>query len=311
MNKRFFVIILMDCVIGVVHAERMLGPTIKAVDALPSSYVTSPTAWFSVDEDKTLSWHNVSEDNSETNIVWQSTALPKGTPDAAATNAIWKAIASNKLLAESGIRNWGNYAPDGTDNPEPDYMLFVNKPAMVIGSGIHFETSGSYSVMVTDGAVAFANNGQDGSVRWGLGGESYIAIVQGGSVLVGAKANSINMDVENEICTIEYPYSGGDYPMLYFAPTLANEFTVVESPVWVDLGNGFAQVSVSTANTDSGFFKAMTSVQLSARFEPNVPTKLAKGLITDDPVSPIIFDSTIIIEQGGKKYRVPAQLVEE
>ena len=70
-------------------------------------------------------------------------------------------------------------------------------------------------------------------------------------------------------------------------------------------------MSVSTANTDSGFFKAMTSVQLSARFEPNVPTKLAKGLITDDPVSPIIFDSTIIIEQDGKRYRVPAQLVEE
>lgn len=292
-------------------SERILGETHKAVDALPSSFVTSPTAWFSVDEDKTLSWHNVSEDLSETNIVWQSTALPKGTPDASATNAIWKAIANNKLLAESGIKNWGNYAPDGTDNPEPDYMLFVNKPAMVVGSGIHFETSGAYSVMITDGAVAYANNGQNGSIRWGLNSTDYISIVQGGSVLVGAKANSIKMDTENKICTIEYPYTGGDYPVLYFAPTLANDFTIVESPVWVDLGNGFAQVSVSTANTDSGFFKAMTTAQTSATFDANVPIKASKGLITDNPLEPIVFDSTIIIEQDGKRYRVPAQLVEE
>lgn len=187
--------------------NRIYGEPTKAVDALPSSYVTSPTAWFSVDKDKTLSWFNVSEDLTSTNIVWQSTALPKGTPDAASTNAIWKAI-------ENATSNWGNYAPDGTANPEPDYMVYLNKPALVVGSGIHFETSGAYSVMVTDGAVAFANNGQDGSIRWGLDSENYVSIVQGGSVLVGAKANSINMDNEAEIVTIQYPYQGGDFPTL-------------------------------------------------------------------------------------------------
>lgn len=291
--------------------NRIYGTTTPAVDALPSSYVTSPNAWFTVDEEKTLTWFNVSEDTASTNIVWQSTELPEGTPDAASTNALWTAVNNNKLLAESGIKNWGNYAPDGTDNPEPDYMLFVNKPAMVVGSGIHFETSGAYSVMCTDGAVAFANNGEDGSVRFGLNSENYISIVQGGSVLVGAVANSINMDTENEIVTIEYPYGGGDFPVLYFTPTLANDFTLVESPVWVDLGNGFAQVSISTANTESGFFKAMTSVQTSASFQVPIPSKLDGGLITSDPLNPIVFDTTLIIEQNGKKYRVPAQLVEE
>lgn len=291
--------------------NRIYGATTKAVDALPSTYITSPTAWFSVDENRTLSWHNVSEDNSSTNIVWQSTELPEGTPDATATNAIWQAIANNRLLAENGIRNWGNYAPDGTANPEPDYMLFVNKPAMVIGSGIHFETSGAYSVMCTDGAVAFANNGEDGSVRFGLNSENYISIVQGGSVLVGAVANSINMDTENEIVTIQYPYGGGDYPTLYFTPTLGQDFTLVESPVWVDLGTGFAQVSISTANTESGFFKAMTTAQTSASFQVPIPSKLGGGLITSDPLNPIVFDTTLIIEQNGKRYRVPAQLIEE
>lgn len=297
----FFTIISSICF---ANAERVLGETRKAVDALPSSYVTSPTAWFSVDKDKTLSWFNVSEDLTSTNIVWQSTALPKGTPDAAATNAIWKAIA--KVTS-----NWGLYAPDGSKNPEPEYMVFVNRPSLVVGSGIHFETSGAYSVMCTDGAVAFANNGQDGSIRWGLNSTDYISIVQGGSVLVGAKANSINIDTENEIVTIEYPYSGGDFPTLYFTASLAVDFTLVESPTWVDLGNGFAEVSVSTANTDAGFFKATTSVQTSATFDANIPIKATKGLITDDPLDPIIFDSTIIIEQNGKKYRIPAQLVEE
>lgn len=284
--------------------DRIYGEPTKAVDALPSSYVTSPTAWFSVDKDKTLSWFNVSENLRETNIVWQSTALPKGTPDAASTNALWQAI-------DKGTSNWGNFAPDGTANPEPNFMVYLNRPALVVGSGIHFETSGAYSVMITDGAVAFANNGQDGSIRWGLDSENYVSIVQGGSVLVGAKANSIDMDTENEIVTIEYPYSGGDYPVLYFTPSLANDFTVVESPTWVDLGTGFAQVSVSTVNTSSGFFKAMTSVQTSATFDANVPIKASKGLITNNPLDPIIFDSTIIIEQNGKKYRIPAQLVEE
>lgn len=297
----FFTIISSICF---ANAERVLGETRKAVDALPSSYVTSPTAWFSVDKDKTLSWFNVSEDLTSTNIVWQSTALPKGTPDAAATNAIWKAIA--KVTS-----NWGLYAPDGSKNPEPEYMVFVNRPSLVVGSGIHFETSGAYSVICTDGAVAFANNGQDGSIRWGLNSTDYISIVQGGSVLVGAKANSINIDTENEIVTIEYPYSGGDFPTLYFTASLAVDFTLVESPTWVDLGNGFAEVSVSTANTDAGFFKATTSVQTSATFDANIPIKATKGLITDDPLDPIIFDSTIIIEQNGKKYRIPAQLVEE
>ncbi|MBQ2281242.1 MAG: hypothetical protein II332_00555 [Kiritimatiellae bacterium] len=284
--------------------DRIYGEPTKAVDALPSSYVTSPTAWFSVDKDKTLSWFNVSEDLTSTNIVWQSTALPKGTPDAASTNAIWNAIARV-------TSNWGNYAPDGTANPEPDYMVYLNKPALVVGSGIHFETSGAYSVMVTDGAVAFANNGQDGSIRWGLNNTDYISIVQGGSVIVGARANSIDMDAQNEIVTIEYPYAGGDFPIIYFSTSLANDFTIVESPTWVDLGNGFAQVSISTANTQSGFFKATTSVQTSARFETPIPIKATGGVITDNVLDPIIFDSTIIIEQDGKKYRVPAQLVKE
>lgn len=284
--------------------DRIYGEPTKAVDALPSSYVTSPKAWFSVDKDKTLSWFNVSEDLRKTNIVWQSTALPQGTPDAASTNAIWNAI--SKVTS-----NWGNYAPDGSTNPEPDYMVYLNKPALVVGSGIHFETSGAYSVMVTEGAIAFANNGQDGSIRWGLNNTDYISIVQGGAVIVGAKANSINMDNEAEIVTIQYPYQGGDFPVLYFTPSLSVDFTAVESPTWIDLGNGFAEVSVSTTNTESGFFKATTSVQTSATFDANVPIKASKGLITDDPLDPIIFDSTIIIEQNGKKYRIPAQLLEE
>lgn len=312
--KKYFISLLLLVVAIIAHttfAERVYSESQPAVDALPSSFLTSPNAWFTVDEDKTLTWHNVSEDLTATNIVWQSTALPKGTPDAASTNAIWKAIASNKLLAESGIKNWGNYAPDGTDNPEPDYMLYVNKPAMVIGSGIHFETSGAYSVMCTDGAVAFANNGQDGSIRWGLNSTDYISIVQGGSVLVGAKANSIVMDTENEICTIEYPYNGGDFPVVYFAPSLSVDFTVVEAPVWVDLGNGFAKVSISTANTTSGFFKAMTTAQTSASFQVPIPSKFAGGIIVDEPLNPVIYNTTIVIEQNGKRYRIPAQLLEE
>lgn len=287
-----------------VKAERVLGEAHKAVDALPSSYVTSPNAWFSVNEEQTLSWINVSEDNSKTNVVWQSTALPNGTPDASSTNALWQAI--SKVTS-----NWGNYAPDGSPNPEPEYMVYMNRPALVVGSGIHFETSGAYSVMVTDGAVAFANNGADGSIRWGLNSSDYISIVQGGSVVVGARANSIEMDADNEIVTIEYPYAGGDFPIIYFAATLANDFTIVESPTWVDLGNGFARVSISTANTQSGFFKATTSVQTSARFESPIPFKATGGVITDNVLDPIIFDSTIIIEQNGKKYRVPAQLLKE
>lgn len=303
MKKALIFLTILSC-IGFAKGERVLGDAHKAVDALPSSYVTSPTAWFSVDEGRTLSWHNVSEDMSATNIVWQSSELPDGTPDAASTNALWSAIAST-------TSNWGSYAPDGTANPEPDYMVYMNRPALVVGSGIHFETSGAYSVMVTDGAVAFANNGQDGSIRWGLNKTDYISIVQGGSVIVGAKANSINMDASAEIVTIQYPYQGGDFPTLYFTASLAVDFTLVESPTWVDLGNGFAEVSVSTANTDAGFFKATTSVQTSATFDVNVPIKASKGLITDNPLDPIIFDSTIIIEQNGKKYRVPAQLIEE
>ena len=124
--------------------------------------------------------------------VWSS-AGGSGSVPPSVTNELWQSIAALQGTVESlqGTvaalsHDWGAYAPDGSPNPDPDYMLWINRPATVWGAGFQWAVSGGHAVLTATGAVAFASGG-NGEMRIGPGdGTNYFGFVQGGSVEVGA-----------------------------------------------------------------------------------------------------------------------------
>ena len=123
--------------------------------------------------------------------IWSS-AGGSGSVPPSVTNELWQSIAALQGTVESlqGTvaalsHDWGAYAPDGSPNPDPEYMLWINRPATVWGAGFQWAVSGGHAVLTATGAVAFASGG-NGEMRIGPGdGTNYFGFVQGGSVEVG------------------------------------------------------------------------------------------------------------------------------
>jgi hypothetical protein len=136
---------------------------------------------------------------------------------------------------------------------------------------------------------------------------NYVGFVRGGSVLVGAVANSIT--VGDGVATIVYQFTGGDWPVLWFAPSLDVPFAVQTGIVWVDNQDGTATVT-APANTPKGFWYATTTALFDVVFEVRPPARLVGGIIGATNALPVVYDSTITISSGNKTYRVPAQEVE-
>ena len=85
--------------------------------------------------------------------------------DPAATNALWLALAANNsaltaAIAAKADKAWGQYAPDGSANPDPDYMVWLNTPAVTYAAGLTWTTYGTYAALSTSGTVAFESGGR-------------------------------------------------------------------------------------------------------------------------------------------------------
>ena len=243
-------------------------------------------------------------------VIWSSTSGGGSVPPSV-TNELWQSIAalqgtvSSFESALAGItRDWGSYAPDGSVNPDSDYMLYINRPATVWASGFQWSTSGGHAVLSTTGMVAFAV-GDSGEMRIGPGdGTNYFGFVQGGSVEVGASAEGIT--VAGEVATILYPYESGDFPVLWFTVDLAIPFEPMTGVVWVDNEDGTATVT-APATTPRGFWRATTSATYTAEFRSTMPARFTGGVFGATNQVPVIYDSTIQISSGGKTYRIPAE----
>lgn len=242
--------------------------------------------------------------------IWSS-ASGGGSVPPSVTNELWQSISALQSTVSSlqsslaGIsRDWGSYAPDGSVNPDPYYMLYINRPATVWASGFQWATSGGHAVLSTTGMVAFAV-GDSGEMRIGPGdGTNYFGFVQGGSVEIGANAGGIT--VADEVATILYPYESGAFPVLWFTPDLALAFEPMPGVVWVDNADGTATVT-APATTDKGFWRATTSATYTAEFRSTMPARFTGGVFGATNAVPVIYDSTIQISSGGKTYRIPAE----
>lgn len=242
--------------------------------------------------------------------IWSSASSADSIPPSV-TNELWISIAALQSTVSSlqsslaGIsRDWGSYAPDGSTNPDPDYMLYINRPATVWASGFQWATSGGHAVLTSTGMVAFAV-GDSGEMRIGPGdGTNYFGFVQGGSVEVGARAAGLS--VVGEVATILYPHESGAFPVLWFTPDLAVPFEPIAGVVWVDNADGSATVT-APATTPRGFWRATTSATYTAEFRSTMPARFTGGVWGATNAVPVIYDSTIQISSGGKTYRIPAE----
>ncbi|HRR34738.1 MAG TPA: hypothetical protein P5026_11600 [Kiritimatiellia bacterium] len=245
---------------------------------------------------------------AQTNLLWQSgDAFPP-----AATQTLWSAILQlTHDLAAKGGRAWGRYAPDGSDNPDPDYMTFINSPAAVFASGAQWSTYGTYAVLTATGTVAFASGG-DGQFRLGPNSTNWFGYVGGGSVTVGAVPESLRVTGGGKTggyAEIVYPYAGGDFPTLWFTPTLSLDFIDVAGAVWVDNLDGTATATVP-AESPAGFWRATTTTVIDNYFKTTMPALFSGGVIGSTNSAPVVYDSVITISAGGKTYRIPAEEVQ-
>lgn len=275
-----------------------------ATNTLVQTYLLGTNAWMTISNQTLTIWRTVDGISSS---LWSS-AESDGSGDEfdmAFIDALWTALGGKADKA------WGKCAPDGSSNPDPEFMTYMNAPATMHASGYQWATSGAYSVLAQSGAVAF-ESGTDGEARWGLDlHTNYVGFVRGGSVIVGARAGAITVTdggTTNGIAEIVYPYTSGDFPSLWFAPTLDVPFVVLEGVVWVDNEDGSATVTAA-ATTPKGFWYATTTITYDVIFDIRPPARLTGGVIGATNAAPVVYDSTINVTSGGKTYRIPAEEV--
>ena len=275
-----------------------------ATNHLVATYLLGTNAWMTVSNQTLTIWRTIDGVSSS---LWSSaeSEVAGDEIDLSFTNALMSALSAKADKA------WGQYAPDGSPNPDPAYMTFLNAPATMHASGFQWATYGAYSVMAESGAVAY-ESGADGTARWGLDLQTnYVGFIRGGSMIVAAKAGAINVTgggTTNGIAEIDYPYTSGDFPALWFAPALDVPFSVQTGVVWIDNEDGTATVN-APATTPKGFWYATTTVSYDVIFDIRPPARLTGGVFGTTNAAPVVYDSVIEIESDGKTYRMPAQEV--
>ena len=283
------------------------GDLAASASAIVQTYILTTNAWMTV-SNSTLSVTIIT--NGVTDTIWSS-AESAGGLDPSFSNAVWSALSGlSAALGGKADTAWGTHTPYGEANPDPEYMTWLNAPATVFASGAQWSTDGTFAVLTTAGTVAFAA-GDSGQFRIGPNSTNWFGYISGGSVTIGAVAESIAVTeggTSNGIATIVYPYSGGDFPALWFTPALSVDFTEMEGVAWVDNANGTATVT-APATAPGGFYSATTTAMFDNYFRSTMPARLDGGVFGATNAAPVVYDSVITIESGGKTYRIPAQEV--
>jgi hypothetical protein len=287
-----------------------------AARAAVNRYLVSSNAWMEISGPTLTVWRVVSATNAlgetvsvSTNKLWESSEAAPSEIDPDFVNAVWTAIIGN-TDAIAAITPWGKTAPDGTPNPDPQNQTIINNMLSMIG-GLYWISSGGYAVLATSGTVAFEHGGT-GAARVGPDiARDWFGYETGGSVVVGAVANGITVENAGTLsgrARITYRYAGGDYPAIFYTPDLLEPFEPVadSDAEWTDNGNGTATVSVP-ATGPRGFWRGSTTATYRANFVSTMPAELRGGIYGTTNAPPVIYDSVISVQSGGRSYLIPAQ----
>lgn len=273
------------------------------------SVILDSDNWVTFEDGVQTWWHRDAQ--GQTNEVWRSDQ--SGAELAIEVQQLRSQVQTLTTQLESALA-WGDRAPDGSDNPDPEYMVLLNRPATMHMSGYQWQTYGTYAVLTTSGAVAF-ESGSDGGMRIGPDNENYFGFIGGGSVTVGAMAKSLHVEdggtPEGE-AYIAYEYSGGSgFPILWYTPDLREvPFAEQDGVVWVDNQDGTA-TATAPATGERGFWMATTTRQIDYVFNSTMPAFLQGGVMISTNAVPVVYDSVIHIESGEKTFRIPAEEVQQ
>lgn len=261
-----------------------------------------PLAGGAIVTNNNLRIYDAAPDGTLSNLLWDSSAAA----DTATVSNLAGRVAAVEAIG--GATLWGNYDAQGHPNADST-LLLLNRAYNAIGSGFYWASSGGHYCLSSSGEVAFLAP-SDGALRiFGESISNYVGIVRGGSVVVGARASGFN--VTSNTASITYPYSGGDHPIIYGAATLAGPWTEMANPVWVDTPTAGTATATFPTTGNAFFYKATTTAQMSEYWRAEMPSYFPGGVKTRaDDLTPVVFDSTITITQGGHTYRLPAQLMQ-
>jgi hypothetical protein len=287
-------------------AARALAAAASALDDArafaTNYYALSSTGRVAIDTNGVLAVDVRDTTTNDWSRAWDSAALK------AALDANTEQMRRVEQALAHAVAAWADFDASGHPNPDADTIM-LNRAYAAIGSGFFWASSGGYHCLCSDGAVAYLAV-TNGSLRiFGNSISNYFGLVAGGTVTVGANASGFL--VRDGVASITYPYTGGDYPAVWGAATVAGPWTEMTSAVWVtDSGAGTATASFPADQT-SFFFKATTTRELSEYFHATVPSYFQGGVKTEaDDQSPVMYDSKITVTSGGHTYRIPAELVQ-
>lgn len=263
-------------------------------------------AWMAIDG-PLLGIYSCTNAASGTNTLWESSSAMGGQLANVAQRATNNTARITALEARPDLTSWGDYAPDGTPNPDAEAMVYLNKALTLMGSGFSWATSGSYACLCQSGAVAFQVENA-GEIRIGTDvTTNYFGLVQGGSVTVGCRTDGIR--VADGVAYLTYAYAGGAFPVVWFCGDLVEGVWQETTPVWTDNGDGTATAAVP-ATGSRGFWKATSTRETGAYFRSNVPAHFPAGVYGALASEPVKYDSVITVTSGGHTYRIPAELVQ-
>ena len=275
-----------------------------ATNHLLTTYFLNPDSWLSLSND-TLRLHH------KDSILWNSSGGSHQF-DPSVSNALWNAVkVINTTLGHKAPKAWGTLAPDGTLNPDPDYMLWVNSPALVLAGGCQWAAVGSYYALAAEGTVAFAT-AEGGEARFGVDlHTNYMAFVRGGSYIVGVQVASMAVSHGGSptgTVSMTCAYTGGDFP----TPWLTTDLRyipwedITDGVIWVDNLDGTATVT-APALSKSCFYMLTSTRSIEVTIITKPPLRADGGIFGNPGSPPVRYNSTITIQSGGKSYRIPAE----
>ena len=275
-----------------------------------ASIYGEPNSWMEVSGD-TLGVYCITNlpSGPTTNTIWKSSSAIGGSLAVVAERATSNTTRITALERRPDLTSWGDYAPDGSPNPDAEAMVYLNKALTLMGSGFSWATSGAYACLCQSGSVAFHAE-TNGELRIGLDVVSnYFGMVQGGSITVGCRTDGIRVEGsgDNTVVYLLYAYAGGEFPVIWGMTSLVGDKTEL-SPVWTDYGDGTAEAAVP--GKPFYFFTATSSKRMEARFESKAPAAFPGGIYGSFMSPPVKYDSVITVQAGGHTYRIPAELVQ-
>lgn len=216
------------------------------------------------------------------------------------------------LWTSSEAHDWGSWLPNGSKNPSSE-AIAINKPMLLQPVGTEWSAVGGFAVLSLSPGVSMSTSGGDASVTWTFPDGSSWKWLAESQIDVPAVPSGIALDIVDgsEVVRIDYAVSR-DSPDLSIlrSDSYAGAYAVVTNALWQQVSAGTRQAIVPTAGAKSGFFRAQVSASVPAHIEATCPIYSPAGVMTGpNDVNPVVYDTTIVIEQDGKRYRIPAEEV--